>query len=109
MLRATRNPNCSVKQSPKPRALGSPYSSASNSNFPNSVRSAMRTKSLAVILGVLSLTGCYHLTVVSGTSPAPTVVDKPWQNSFVYGLVPPPELNVKEQCPNGVQKVETEI
>jgi len=69
----------------------------------------MRTKSLVLVLGVLSLTGCYHITVVSGTSPAPTVVDKPWQNSFVYGLVPPPELNVKEQCPNGVQKVETEM
>lgn len=68
----------------------------------------MRTKSTAVVLGVMLLTGCYHVTVISGTTPSPTVVDKPWQNSFVYGLVPPPELNVKEQCPNGVQKVETE-
>ena len=68
----------------------------------------MRTKSLTLILGAMWLTGCYHVTVISGTSPSPTVVDKPWQNSFVYGLVPPPELNVKEQCPNGVQKVETE-
>ena len=69
----------------------------------------MRTKFPTLILGALLLTGCYHVTVISGTSPSPTVVDKPWQNSFVYGLVPPPELNVKEQCPNGVQKVETEL
>lgn len=68
----------------------------------------MRTKSPALVLGAMLLTGCYHVTVISGTTPAPTVVDKPWQNVFVYGLVPPPELNVKEQCPNGVQKVETE-
>ena len=68
----------------------------------------MRTKLSALVLGATLLTGCYHVTVISGTSPSPTVVDKPWQNSFVYGLVPPPELNVKEQCPNGVQKVETE-
>ena len=68
----------------------------------------MRTKFASLVLGVMMLTGCYHVTVISGTSPSPTVVDKPWQNSFVYGLVPPPELNVKEQCPNGVQKVETE-
>lgn len=68
----------------------------------------MRTRIPILVLGALLLTGCYHVTVISGTSPSPTVVDKPWQNSFVYGLVPPPELNVKEQCPNGVQKVETE-
>lgn len=69
----------------------------------------MRKKCPALVLGAMLLTGCYQVTVISGTSPAPTVVDKPWQNSFVYGLVPPPELNVKEQCPNGVQKVETEV
>lgn len=68
----------------------------------------MSKKFPALVLGAMLLTGCYHVTVVSGTSPSPTVVDKPWQNSFVYGLVPPPELNVKDQCPNGVQKVETE-
>lgn len=68
----------------------------------------MRMKSFALLLGAAMLTGCYHITVVSGTAPSPTVVDKPWQNSFVYGLVPPPEINVREQCPNGVQKVETE-
>lgn len=69
----------------------------------------MRTKSYALLLGAAMLTGCYHITVVSGTAPSPTVVDKPWQNSFVYGLVPPPEIDVREQCPNGVQKVETEV
>jgi hypothetical protein len=52
--------------------------------------------------------GCYHVTVITGAPAGPTVIDKPWQNSFVIGLVPPPELDVKAQCPQGVAKVETE-
>jgi hypothetical protein len=52
--------------------------------------------------------GCYHVTVVTGAPAGPTVIDKPWQNSFVIGLVPPAELDVKSQCASGVAKVETE-
>jgi hypothetical protein len=52
--------------------------------------------------------GCYHVTVITGAPASPTVIDKPWQNSFVIGLVPPPELDVKAQCTQGVAKVETE-
>ena len=68
----------------------------------------MRIKSLALILGSALVGGCYHITVETGAAPAATVVDKPWQLSFVYGLVPPGELNVKAECRNGVSKVETE-
>ena len=78
----------------------------SSNNSPILSRFAMRRQFPGLMLGALLLTGCYHVTVISGTTPSPTVVDKPWQNSFVYGLVPPPELNVKDRCPNGVQKVE---
>jgi hypothetical protein len=66
-------------------------------------------KKTRLVAAAVLLTGCYHVTVISGTAPAPTVVDKPWQHSFIYGIVPPAELNVKEQCPSGVQKVETEV
>ena len=66
-----------------------------------------RYLSAAAALLVLS-SGCYHLTVVTGAPASPTVIDKQWQNSFVYGLVPPPELDVKAQCTQGVAKVETE-
>ena len=45
---------------------------------------------------------------VTSAAPPGTHVNKEWQNSFVIGLVPPPELNVKDQCPQGVTKVETE-
>jgi len=63
---------------------------------------------LALLFAAVLLAGCYHITVVTAAPPAATTVNKEWQNSFVYGLVPPPELNVKDQCPQGVAKVETE-
>lgn len=74
----------------------------------------MRFQSLALAVASLALTACYHVTVVhnpAGVSQASaaTVVDKAWSNSFVVGLVPPPEINVKQQCPRGVSKVETEM
>jgi len=63
---------------------------------------------LALLLTAILLAGCYHITVVTAAPPASTTVNKEWQNSFVYGLVPPPELNVKDQCAQGVAKIETE-
>lgn len=68
----------------------------------------MRMRLSAVAVLSIALSGCYHVTVMSKAQPSATVVDRPWQHSFLYGLVPPPELNVKEQCPTGVAKVETE-
>ena len=64
-------------------------------------------RSFAVLLVALAASGCYKVTVVSGT-PSPTVVNKPWQHSFVYGLVPPAELNVSQQCPRGIARVVTQ-
>jgi len=61
----------------------------------------------ALTAAALLVAGCYHVTVVTGT-PAATQVDKAWQNSFVLGIVPPAELNVKDQCSSGVAKVTTE-
>ena len=68
----------------------------------------MRLKSLVLAVASIGLTACWHVTVTSGAPLAPTVVDKQWQNSFILGLVPPPELDVKGQCANGVAQVETE-
>jgi len=66
-----------------------------------------RYLSAAAALIVLC-SGCYHVTVITGAPTSPTVIDKPWQNSFVIGLVPPPELNTKDTCTQGVARVETE-
>lgn len=69
-------------------------------------------RSFAILAAGLVLGGCYRVTVTAGPQPTaadtPTVVDVPFSHSFVYGLVPPPEINVREKCPNGVAKVETQ-
>jgi Bor protein len=63
---------------------------------------------LALAVASVALAGCYHVSVVTGAPPSPTVLDKPWQNSFVIGLVPPPPVDAKGACPSGVARVETE-
>ncbi|MGH7677471.1 MAG: Bor/Iss family lipoprotein [Gemmatimonadaceae bacterium] len=73
----------------------------------------MRFRSLALAAASLALAGCYRVTVVhnpAGVSQAASAasVDKPFSNSFIYGLVPPAEINTKDQCRNGVSKVVTE-
>ena len=68
----------------------------------------MRRHIPAMVAGALLCGACYHVTVITGAPPTPQTVDKQWQNSFVYGLVPPPELSAKEGCPQGVAQVDTE-
>jgi hypothetical protein len=60
-----------------------------------------------MLIGALTL-GCYHATIITGANPGSTVIDKPWANSFIYGLVPPAIVDAAAQCPGGVAKVETE-
>lgn len=69
----------------------------------------MRRSLPALAAAALLLTGCYHVTVVTGAPEAQTKIAKPWQMSFVYGLVPPPEINAQAVCNNGVAKVETQV
>ena len=57
---------------------------------------------------VLPTAACYHQVVDTGRPTGTTVIDKPWQMSFVYGLVPPPAVNTAAECPGGVAKVETQ-
>lgn len=69
---------------------------------------ARRVAQLAMVALVLPTAACYHQVVETGKPASPTVIDKPWQLGFVYGLVPPPALNSASQCPGGVAKVETQ-
>ncbi|MEO8620645.1 MAG: hypothetical protein ABI625_06245 [bacterium] len=68
----------------------------------------MRRHLAVIVLGAAGLSGCFHVTVITGAPASTTVIDKPWQLSFAAGLVPPPVLNVKTDCPQGVAKIETE-
>jgi hypothetical protein len=63
---------------------------------------------IPALIGALICSGCYHVTVITGASPSAQTIDKEWQNSFVIGLVPPPEISAKDGCPQGVAQVETE-
>lgn len=67
-----------------------------------------RLAQVAMVAVILPTAACYHQVVDTGKPASPTVIQKPWQMSFIYGLVPPPELNVAQQCPGGVAKVETQ-
>lgn len=68
----------------------------------------MRLLPIALALSMLLLTGCYRVTVDTGAPPAPTVIDIPWQMSFAAGLIPPPVVDVADDCPQGVARVHTE-
>lgn len=58
-------------------------------------------------LALLAASGCYHAVIDTGRPASATVVSKSFAPSFIYGLVPPPALNVSQQCTSGVAKVET--
>lgn len=68
----------------------------------------MRISHLASVAALIALGGCYRITVNTGAPPAATVIDKQWQLSFVYGLVPPPVIEAKATCPQGVASIMTE-
>ena len=68
----------------------------------------MRITNILSVVALVALSACYRVTVNTGAPPAATVIDKPWQLSFVYGLVPPPAIDAKQTCPQGVASVVTE-
>lgn len=68
-----------------------------------------RTPGVFLLFAALLLSGCYHATVDTGRQPSGQVVEKSWAHGFVYGLVPPSTVEVAQQCPNGIAKVETQL
>jgi hypothetical protein len=67
---------------------------------------ALRTALLAA--AALVNGACYHQVIETGRTAGTQVIDKPWQMSFVYGLVPPPAIDAAASCPGGVARVETQ-
>ena len=69
-----------------------------------------RIGSILLLMVMLTASGCFHTTVVTGRPESTKVVDRPWHPFVIYGLVPiGGDLDVSDACPNGVAKVETEI
>jgi hypothetical protein len=70
----------------------------------------MRTKALAAVAALAVVaSGCYHATVDTGRAPSGVVVENQWAHSFIGGLVPPSTVNVAQDCPQGVSRVETQL
>ena len=65
-------------------------------------------KSIGLVLLAVSLSGCYRAVVTTGLTPSATVVTEEWAHSFLYGIVPPEEVDGRAACPSGVATVETE-
>lgn len=68
----------------------------------------MRKFSWIIVLGVIATTGCYHATVHTGLTPSGET-HKKWASGWVYGLVPPGDVDGKTRCPNGVARVESQV
>ncbi len=67
------------------------------------------TKKLSFVALIAALsTGCFRVTVNTGAAPSETKIDKQWAPSFVLGLVPPPVVEAKSICTQGVASVVTE-
>jgi len=74
---------------------------------------------MIVLIASVALSACYHATIDMGPAPAAgmvaqqgsagRVVDIPWAHGFLFGLVSPSTVEVKERCPNGVAQVQTEL
>ena len=62
---------------------------------------------LAAVFAV-ALSGCYHATVETGRPASGQEVRRAWAHGFLYGLVPPSTVNVAQQCPGGVARIETQ-
>lgn len=58
---------------------------------------------------LVSIGGCYHAQIITGKQPSNKVIEKKWFMGFVYGLVMPDQLDVANDCPDGVAKVETQL
>jgi len=56
----------------------------------------------------LSAAGCFHQVVNTGRPPGPTVVDKPWVSTWLWGLVAAQPIDARQQCPSGAAVITTE-
>jgi hypothetical protein len=68
----------------------------------------MKCRWLAPMGCMLLLSGCFHQVVQTGRAPSPTVVDKPFVATWLWGLVAANEIDIRKECPTGVAVVETE-
>jgi hypothetical protein len=68
-----------------------------------------RVLSAVTLVAIASATtGCYVARIETGLKPSAQVIAKDWAPCWIYGLVPPPTMQMATNCPNGVAIVETQ-
>ena len=65
-------------------------------------------RTLGALAIMLTTTACFHQSVQSGLQPSSTVVEHTFVSTWLWGLVAAQPIDVRQQCPTGVAKVETE-
>ena len=67
-----------------------------------------KVRTALALTATLVVTGCYHAVVETGRPANGQEVRRSWAHSFIGGLVPPSAVNVAQECPNGLARVETQ-
>jgi len=68
----------------------------------------MRRRWLPAVFLVVSSAACFHQVVTTGRTAGPTVIDKPWVSTWIFGLVAADPIETRQSCPTGVAIVTTE-
>lgn len=66
-------------------------------------------RGLLLVAVAVALCGCYHATIETSLEQSLRVIDDPWADSWVFGLVSPSTVETAEKCPDGVAKIETKL
>ena len=65
-----------------------------------------RWLSLALCVGLS--TGCFHQVVQTGSAPGTAKVEHWFVSTWLWGLVPAKEIDVRRECPAGVATIMSE-
>ena len=68
----------------------------------------MRMKGVCIAAAAIGLSACFHQVVQTGLPAGTTVVDKEFVATWLWGIIPAADLDVRQQCPGGVATIETE-
>ncbi len=62
------------------------------------------------VVATLAVSGsaCFHQSVSSGPAPSSNVVDHQFVATWLWGIIAAKPIDVRQECPSGVAKVETE-
>ena len=68
------------------------------------------SRAVLLVAAMIVFSGCYHAQViVSDSEPSNVVLEDAWADGWIYGLVPPAEIDATEKCDTGVATVETKL